>query len=86
MKNKAKKFTEKQLSIILSHTHELEREGAWRSASQCRVGCINQAAYNELSPVDAANKNVVVADWFDESNCAINPVFLLSNLEKLGAA
>ena len=64
-----KKFTDKQLSIILGEADARQLiEGGmddWGFAEDTPVGCINQAAYNEPNPQEAMNINTDAAKWFD---------------------
>lgn len=82
----ARKFTEEQLSRILSHAHELTRGGDFRVKGHCPVGCVNQAAYNVDHPGAAYKKNIPAAERFDTSSYIACPVGLLRMLESIGAS
>ncbi len=105
-KTKVKKYTEEQLSMVLSHAEELEYEGEYRDPVNSLFftyppcGCVNQVAYNEPDPNEAAEINPVVAQALDSSflehydsskddydfNYYHTPDSLLKLLERVGAA
>lgn len=88
-----KKFTDEELSRILTaHANGLlEREGeCWFECEVgCEVvgGCINQFAYNEGNNGTAEKCNLEVANWFDANyNRSMSIEAFLAALERLGAA
>ncbi len=87
---KTKKFTNEELSRILSHANDLEPFGTCRDYEhRCAVGCINQAAYNIGASSRALLENVEVAKAFDRTDPRRDhwaPTEILRFLEKLGAA
>ncbi len=85
---KPKRFTDEELSRILSHTHELKQNGCTRDPYDefVYVGCINQAAYNEGGKYKALGKNEAVALAFDFYKGKFTPDSMLRFLEDLGAA
>ncbi len=90
-KEKVKKFTKEQLSMILSHAPELQQFGGRvrnYGDKDCEVGCVNQCAYNEPNAMNACVINEPVAEAFDRSMraTAFTPTAILRLLERVGAA
>ncbi len=79
-----KKFTDEQLSRILSHAEELYREGVQRTG--CMVGCVNQAAYNSPDRIGSYGLNEDAANAFDHYRGPKTPDAILQLLERAGCA
>lgn len=86
---KVKKFSDEELSRILSHAHELKRGGRWRGLIDgiafLPVGCINQAAYNGGGTMSSAAENPSAAREFDKSSFNLTPDNVLRMLRRIGA-
>jgi hypothetical protein len=85
----AKKFTDKQLSTILSHAHEMERLGVCRTdeaIAHKQAGCIMQVAFNHPINYNLPKRPAGLASAFDASTFKLKPTSVLRFLEKFGVA